>query len=292
MHKSAYDKMQAFMEGYLSNYTNDNLKILDVGSCIKENQLSQKDIFKKPNWEYLGLDIEEGINVDIVVKDPYDWKEINTNTFDVVISNQTFEHISFFWVTVFEIGRVLKEGGVACIISPSSGGEHRYPLDTYRYFPDGFSSLADYIGFKKLEIYRQNYNLQYLDGSDLVKDCCIIMQKPILKDFERRNFLIKNYLSKILLKPPKQNVLKNFENFIKSISEEDKNRIINRSNLFEVTSKNVFTELESHLLSQISPSTVRKKEIKACINILINNIFGKKFSKYIFKIYPKMKLWN
>ncbi len=50
--------------------------------------------------------------------------------------------------------------------------------------------------------------------------------------------------------------------------------------------------LEKERLSKISEFFVRKRIIKACIPILINNIFGKKAAKIIFKIYPKMEYWS
>ena len=292
MHQSAFEKMRIFVEKYLMDFSEKNLIILDVGSSIKEAQISQKELFNQKNWIYKGLDIEEGPNVDIVVKDPYDWLEIESDFFDVVISSQTFEHIPYFWVTAFEIGRVLKEGGLACIIAPSAGGEHRFPLDTFRYYPDGFSSLCDYLGFIKIETYRQDVDLQYPDGSDPVKDCCLVMQKPIFSDSERKNFLLRNFAHKYLLK--NKNIL-DFNIYEREIIKI-KNEIINTSSeisyLNNAIHKNAFLELEKSRLSKITSTFVRKRKIKACIPILINNIFGKKAARFIFKIYPKMAYWS
>jgi len=294
LHQSAYDKMRFFVERYLLDYINIPLKILDVGSCVREFQASQKKLFDYPKWNYVGLDIEEGNNVDIVVKEPYDWVEIKSNSFDVVISNQTFEHIPYFWVTTLEIGRVLKDGGLACIIAPSSGGEHRFPIDTFRYYPDGFGALCEYIGFKKIETYRQDVDLQYPDGADPLKDCCLIMQKPVFSDSERENFLVKNKLHKILLK---RIYIKDLDDIKKDIVENiamEKSYLsrTGKSCLYNIKPKNAFLELERERLSKISEFFVRKRIIKACIPILINNIFGKKAAKIIFKIYPKMEYWS
>ncbi len=292
MHQSAFDKMRVFVDKYLMDYSDKSLLILDVGSCIREGQVSQKILFKHTNWAYKGLDLEEGENVDIIIEDPYDWKEIESDSFDVVVSNQTFEHIPFFWVTAFEIGRVLKGGGLACIIAPSSGGEHRFPLDTFRYYPDGFSSLCDYLGFINIETYRQDIDLQYPDGSDPVKDCCIIMQKPIFSDSERKNYLLRNFTHKYLLRnknTPDFNSIKiDFHEFEKEISISSSDI----SCIADVKPKNAFLELEKERLAKITSRFVRKRKIKACIPILINNIFGTKAAKYIFRIYPKMELWS
>jgi SAM-dependent methyltransferase len=100
---------------------------------------------------------------------------------DVVVSGQTFEHIDFFWMSAFEIGRVLKPGGIAAIIAPSSGAEHRYPLDCWRYYPDGLAALARYVGFTVLEV-----------GTDWRAapwaDSMLVMQKPLWAERERYRF--------------------------------------------------------------------------------------------------------
>lgn len=135
MHLSALDKMKAFVDTYLAEHKSGSLEILEVGSRVIPSHISQRNLFENNNWIYKGLDIEDGENVDIVPSNPYDWLEIEDNSFDVVLSSQTFEHIPYFWVTAFEIGRILKDGGLAIIIAPTSGTEHRYPLDAFRYFP-------------------------------------------------------------------------------------------------------------------------------------------------------------
>lgn len=78
--------------------------------------------------------MEEGPNVDVVLKNPYDWDAIESDSFDLVISGQAFEHIEFFWKTMEEMTRVLKKDGLLCLIAPNGFGEHRYPVDCYRFF--------------------------------------------------------------------------------------------------------------------------------------------------------------
>ena len=72
---------------------------------------------REDNWKYRGMDIQEGPNVDIVVSDIYNWIEIEDSSFDVVISGQAFEHMEFFWKAIKEIERILKPGGLCCIIA-------------------------------------------------------------------------------------------------------------------------------------------------------------------------------
>lgn len=152
MHKSTYKRMDYlvhFYETYLLE-GQKNVEVLDVGSYNVNG--SYKEIFDIPKYVYTGLDVCEGPNVDIVPKDPYSWKEIKDQTFDMVISGQAFEHIEFPWLTIKEIARVLRPSGYCIITAPNSMGEHKYPTDCYRYFSDGLAALAKWAGLKVLHV--------------------------------------------------------------------------------------------------------------------------------------------
>jgi SAM-dependent methyltransferase len=94
---------------------------------------------------YTGLDMAEGPGVDIVLEDPYKLPQ-ESESVDLVISGQMLEHCPYFWEVFKEIERVLKKGGRAFIIAPSSGKIHRYPVDCYRFYPDSFEALAQWSG--------------------------------------------------------------------------------------------------------------------------------------------------
>lgn len=196
MHIGSLDKMKKFVDKYLRNYGHKNIKILDVGS--QDVNGSYKQFFNNPKWEYTGLDMVPGKNVDIVLKDVYNWTEIESNSYDVVVTGQVFEHVEFFWVTILEIARVLKEGGICCIIAPSNGVEHRYPVDCWRYYPDGFRALAKYAGMNILEVYTQWKNVGYPDGSDIWKDSVLICQKPSLTQAGQKEQFSKNIFAKVI----------------------------------------------------------------------------------------------
>lgn len=147
MHKNSHSKMEWFKNTYLSN--SSKLNILDVGSLDRQGNFNYSDIFNEKNWTYTGLDIQSGINVDIVVSDIYNWFEIEDNTYDVIISGQFFEHLEFFWITMSEIERVLKPGGYVCIIAPSAGSKHGGNIpNCYRFHEDGLKAMAKYVDFE------------------------------------------------------------------------------------------------------------------------------------------------
>lgn len=169
------------MVNFCSKYMKriEPLTILDLGSLEVGNG-TYRNIFAWHGWKYFGLDIVPGENVDIVLHDPYSWTEVMSESADVVISGQTLEHVEFPWRTMQEIARVLKPGGVCCIIVPSTGPEHRYPFDCWRFLSDGLDALARYAGLKVLEISVQKEDLpQYNDWSNKWRDAVLIAQKPI-----------------------------------------------------------------------------------------------------------------
>lgn len=205
MHLSSIDKMKVFRDKYLSGKEDSKLKILDLGSM--EIGGSYRSIFDEKKWEYTGMDLLPGKNVDIVLSDPYNWLEIESNSVDVFISGQTFEHIEYFWKTMLEIARVLKPGALCCVIAPSSGPEHRYPVDCWRFYPDGFKALARYAGLEVLKVGTQWEPEGYSDGSDSWADTMLVAGKPEIEtDTDKKDHIYKgtideggdNSLSKII----------------------------------------------------------------------------------------------
>jgi len=188
MHQSSIEKMTAFRDRYLSAKINEPLRILDLGS--QDVNGSYRPLFLNPLWNYVGLDMATGNNVDIVLRTPYVWSEVASASADVVISGQAFEHIQFFWITMLEVARVLKPGGICCILAPSSGPEHRYPTDCWRFYPDGMVSLAYYAQMEVVEVSTQWQDLGYIDGSDVWHDSMLVCRKP-------NNGYLWNYKSNI-----------------------------------------------------------------------------------------------
>jgi SAM-dependent methyltransferase len=176
MHASSYKKMKAFRQTYLAGREKTPLLIYDLGS--QDVNGSYRAIFSEPKWRYLGLDMAPGKNVDVVLRSPYIWREIDSNSADVVVSGQAFEHIQYFWITMLEVARILKPGGICCILAPSSGPEHRYPLDCWRFYPDGMICLACFAQMEKIEVSTQWEDLGYDDGSDWWHDTMLICQRP------------------------------------------------------------------------------------------------------------------
>lgn len=147
--------MQDFVKKYLNPST--PLKILEIGSF--DNTKSYRQLFKNPNWTYVGADLI-GLpvnNVDLILKEQYNWTNIPDESFDVVISGQTLEHVEDMHKWILEVKRVAKKGGVVCIIAPWQWSVHRFPVDCWRILPDGMGFLLKTVaGLKILEVYAKD----------------------------------------------------------------------------------------------------------------------------------------
>ena len=172
--------MQYFKDTYLN--PNDELKILDIGSFDKDGNYNYGLILNEKKWTYHGLDLRKGNNIDIVVESPYNWKEIENESYDLVITGQAFEHIEFFWLTLEEVKRVLKPGGLFFIIVPSTGPVHRNPYDCYRFTDSAMKAMAKYINFNIIE-----YGTNFDEVSDPWYDSFLVAKKPLTATAEELN---------------------------------------------------------------------------------------------------------
>jgi SAM-dependent methyltransferase len=145
MHQSAYKNAEKFYNKYCKENI-ENKKILDVGSYDVNG--TAKPIFERGT--YIGLDMEEGPNVD-VISDAHNIP-FDSGTFDIVLSSSCFEHDDMFWVTFLEMCRVVKPGGYLYIQAPSNGPYHGWPGDNWRFYIDSWKALEKWGKYNNYEI--------------------------------------------------------------------------------------------------------------------------------------------
>ncbi|OBU41026.1 hypothetical protein AYY26_21045 [Photobacterium phosphoreum] len=92
-----------------------NKLVLDIG-CL---DINGNNGFLFDNCGYLGIDIAEGRNVDIVTTGHK--LGLPDNTFDVIISTECFEHDQFYPKTIKNIYRMLKPGGLFLFSCATTG---------------------------------------------------------------------------------------------------------------------------------------------------------------------------
>jgi SAM-dependent methyltransferase len=198
MHNSSYLIMQNFVTQYLDR--TQKLVIADIGSQVVTRQISSyRRLIDAQPWTYIGCDVTPGNNVDLVFSSMYSWKELKSGSIDVIISGQTFEHIEFFWVTMLEIARVLKVGGLCCLVAPSAGLRHRYPVDGWRYYEDGFSALARYARLDVLQVYTQRSRFDSPDFDPIWQDSVLIARKPAQSLTTRLKLWMGNRFNQFML---------------------------------------------------------------------------------------------
>jgi len=193
--------MSKFIRTYLTPQHSAKLKVADIGSQVVAEQtdfLSYKQLFE--SYQYYGVDVVAGDNVDILLRNPYNWNEIKSNTFDVVVSGQALEHVEYTWVTILEIARILKEGGLCCLVVPSQGYKHSYPLDCWRFFDDGLVALAKWARLEVLDVYTQTDEVEGAIRDPVWQDSVIVMRKPKRSFVSKVKFSLANKACKQMVK--------------------------------------------------------------------------------------------
>jgi SAM-dependent methyltransferase len=93
--------------------------------------------------KYVGLDIHEGENVD-VVGDIHQLSEcFPGETFDAVFSISVFEHLAMPWKAILEINQVMKEGGLLFIATHPTWPPHELPWDFFRFNEGAIKALLN-----------------------------------------------------------------------------------------------------------------------------------------------------
>jgi SAM-dependent methyltransferase len=202
MHLSALNSFLDFKKTYLEENSKKEIKLIEIGSqainSSIRNSLNNK-------IQYTGIDICDGENVDLVLKDPYKLPFEN-ETIDAIISISTFEHTEFFWLTYLEILRVLKKDGLFFLNAPSNSKFHRHSSDNWRFYPDSSLALEKWGKKNKYNPKVLEHYTNFENGRDIWNDYVSIT----IKDNNYSN----QYPSRIL------DLKKNFTNGRTSKSEK------------------------------------------------------------------------
>lgn len=144
-------------------YSRPSDDVLDIGGVDVNG--SYRPLFESCR-SYTSLDVDS--RADVVVAD-HNW-DLDNESYDVVLAGQVFEHDKFFWLTMKNIARVLRPGGVAMVIAPSRGHYHPYPRDYWRFYPDSMHALAEWAELDLLEA--------QTTSSEIWRDAVGVMRKP------------------------------------------------------------------------------------------------------------------
>lgn len=117
-------------------------RILELGTRRSNPEISTMQREHYPfAGEYIGTDIQPGIDVD-VVSDVHRLSDtFGEESFDAIISFSVFEHVKYPFLAAHEILKTLRVGGHLFIMTHFIYHEHGYPHDYFRYTRDGLAAL-------------------------------------------------------------------------------------------------------------------------------------------------------
>lgn len=152
------DQSKDFILKFFQNHTKP-AKVLDVGSLDVNGSI--KPLFD--GCKYVGTDMREGPNVDVIVNAHELTTRFEKESFDLVVCLDTLEHDDRFWLTRDQLLEVLKPGGYLILGVPGRRcPEHDHPGDFWRFMPQSFPNFF----FEGLEDFHYEVERQFADTED------------------------------------------------------------------------------------------------------------------------------
>lgn len=125
-------------------------RMLEIGSRNRTGDI-RKGLLPQ-DWDYVGLDILEGENVDIVGDAHETSRLLPANSFDAIMSFAVFEHLLMPWKVALEVNKVLKVGAIGLVVAPHTWPLHEEPCDYFRFSRHSWKALFNKsTGFEILE---------------------------------------------------------------------------------------------------------------------------------------------
>lgn len=121
-----------------------NLKILELGTKRSQNNnpTNKKNLFINiPNIDYVMTDYQNGLDVDIVCDLHKTSSIFNDNSFDIIISCSTFEHLKYPQLCGHNLMKILTVGGIIFIQTHQTYPLHGYKYDYYRFSREALKSI-------------------------------------------------------------------------------------------------------------------------------------------------------
>lgn len=140
---------------------------LDVGSRAIEADTSYRSLLVGAGYEYLGLDVESGSNVDRVMPSAYD---LGVHGAQLAVSGQAFEHVEWPWELLRAMAAAVVPGGHVVVVAPSAGPVHRFPIDAWRFYPDAWKSLGRWANLDLVAT--------WVDAEEPWRDSVGVFQRP------------------------------------------------------------------------------------------------------------------
>ena len=124
--------------------------ILEIGSKDYWNTQNFRSIF--PNFEYIGVDMEDGKGVDVIIDFTDDLdiikNKLNKKKFNTIFCFSVLEHCKNPFKMCENITNILEKNGFIFIGVPFTWRIHSYPSDYWRFTSEGIKILFSNFDFK------------------------------------------------------------------------------------------------------------------------------------------------
>ncbi|MBV6634139.1 MAG: class I SAM-dependent methyltransferase [Alphaproteobacteria bacterium] len=113
--------------------------LLEIGARARSSIARRH--FAPKDWQYTGLDIMEGPNVDVTGDAHSLSRHFRKNTFDAVMSFSVFEHLLMPWKVAIELSKVMKTGGIGLVMTHQTWPLHEQPWDFWRFSDQAWHAI-------------------------------------------------------------------------------------------------------------------------------------------------------
>lgn len=120
-------------------------RVLEIGSKDYGNTQPFRELFQ--HCDYVGVDLEDGKNVDYVVDLEKGLGPLQGQKFDLIIICSVLEHSPRPWVLAQNIQNALSDTGTVYSCHPWVWRYHKYPDDYFRFSPKGIQVMFDQLNF-------------------------------------------------------------------------------------------------------------------------------------------------
>jgi SAM-dependent methyltransferase len=107
-------------------------RIIDIGAYDVNGSMKAVVAPWQPS-EYIGIDMRSGPGVDIVCLAENLVSNFGKESFDIVLSSSTFEHIKNWKGAISNVKQICKPNGLILLIIPSRWPYHAFPKDYWRF---------------------------------------------------------------------------------------------------------------------------------------------------------------
>jgi SAM-dependent methyltransferase len=127
------------------------LNILEIGSRLPHADAwwaNNRTLVPEASW--IGIDIQEGLNVDMVCDAEQLRRSFAASSFTGVLCSEVLEHVRYPHLVLRACNDVLMRDGHLVVTTPFAFPEHNFPSDYWRFTREGLRVLLEDASFEDI----------------------------------------------------------------------------------------------------------------------------------------------